>query len=70
MIIDKKECMIVESKDDTKDSSYNAAGLSTYSSSKSIVMSYISIFETFGSRLNYTNRLKKQMNGLLQLMNN
>ncbi len=30
VIVDKKECMIVESKDDTKDSSYNAAGLSTY----------------------------------------
>jgi two-component system, OmpR family, sensor histidine kinase VicK len=27
VIVDKKECMIVESKDDTKDSSYNAAGL-------------------------------------------
>ena len=34
-------------KDDTEDNSYNASGLTTYSDSKSIVSSYISIFESF-----------------------
>jgi signal transduction histidine kinase len=36
--------MIIELKDDTRDSSYNAAGLSIYSNSKSIILSYTSIF--------------------------
>jgi two-component system, OmpR family, sensor histidine kinase VicK len=47
VLVDKKECVIVELKDDTEDNSYKAAGLSTYSDSKSIVSSYISIFESF-----------------------
>src|SRR5215217_235716 len=47
VLVDKKECVIVELKDDTEDNSYNASGLTTYSDSKSIVSSYISIFESF-----------------------
>jgi signal transduction histidine kinase len=47
VLVDKKECVIVELKDDTEDNSYKAAGLTTYSDSKSIVSSYISIFESF-----------------------
>ena len=34
-------------KEDAEDNSYRAAGLTTYSDSKSIVSSYISIFESF-----------------------
>ncbi|MFL6383445.1 MAG: hypothetical protein ACJ712_00565, partial [Nitrososphaeraceae archaeon] len=45
VLIDNEHCMIVELKDDTRDSSYTAAGLSTYSNSKSIILSYASIFE-------------------------
>jgi two-component system, OmpR family, sensor histidine kinase VicK len=44
VLADKKECIITELKDDTKDNSHTAAGLSTYSKSKSIVSSYDSIF--------------------------
>src|ERR687890_1481276 len=47
VLVDKKECVIVELKDDTEDDSYKAAGLTTYSKSNSIVSSYISIFESF-----------------------
>jgi two-component system, OmpR family, sensor histidine kinase VicK len=47
VLVDKKECVIVELKDDAEDNSYNASGLTTYSNSKSIVSSYISIFESF-----------------------
>jgi signal transduction histidine kinase len=47
VLVDKKECVIVELKDDTEDNSYSASGLTTYSNSKSIVSSYISIFESF-----------------------
>jgi hypothetical protein len=44
VLADKKESIITELKDDTKDNSYSAAGLSTYSKSKSIVSSYVPIF--------------------------
>ena len=47
VVVDKKECVIVELKEDAEDNSYRAAGLTTYSDSKSIVSSYISIFESF-----------------------
>jgi signal transduction histidine kinase len=47
VLVDKKECVIVELKEDAEDNTYRAAGLTTYSDSKSIVSSYISIFESF-----------------------
>ena len=40
-----KESIVVEIKDDTKDNMYDAVGLSIYSNSKSIVSSYLAIFE-------------------------
>ena len=46
IMVDRKECVIVESKDDTKHSSYDGAGISTYSNSKTFVSSYVSIFES------------------------
>lgn len=47
VLVDRKECLILEVKDDSHASSYGAVGLSTYSSSPSIVSSYSSIFESF-----------------------
>jgi two-component system sensor histidine kinase VicK len=46
LIVDRKECMLFELKDDTKQSSYEAVGLSMHSSSKTIVLSYASIFDS------------------------
>jgi hypothetical protein len=46
VLADRKESLIVEIKDDTKDNVYEAAGLSIYSNSKSIVSSYLAIFES------------------------
>jgi hypothetical protein len=46
VLADRKESLIVETKDDTKDNMYEAAGLSIYSNSKTIVWSYLAIFET------------------------
>ncbi|MBV9179568.1 MAG: hypothetical protein JO297_21270, partial [Nitrososphaeraceae archaeon] len=45
VLADRKESLIVEAKDDTKDNLYEAIGLSIYSDSKSIVSSYLAIFE-------------------------
>jgi two-component system, OmpR family, sensor histidine kinase VicK len=58
VLADRKECIITELKDDTKDISYIAAGLSTYSNSKSIVSSYISIFESLWKQTELYEQLK------------
>jgi two-component system, OmpR family, sensor histidine kinase VicK len=58
VLADRKECTIIELKDDTKDISYSAAGLSTYSNSKSTVSSYVSIFETFWEQTELYEKLK------------
>jgi tRNA/tmRNA/rRNA uracil-C5-methylase (TrmA/RlmC/RlmD family) len=46
VLADRKECLIVDIKDDKKDNVYEAAGLSIYSNVKSIVSSYLAIFES------------------------
>jgi two-component system sensor histidine kinase VicK len=46
VLADRKESLIVEIKDNTKDNMYEAAGSSIYSNNKPIVLSYIAIFET------------------------
>jgi hypothetical protein len=45
VLADRKESIIVETKDDTKDNMYDAAGISIYSNSKMIVSSYLALFE-------------------------
>lgn len=46
LVVDRKESVIIELKDDTKDSFYDAAGIAAYSNSLPIALSYVSIFET------------------------
>ena len=45
LIMDRKISLVMELKDDTKDTFCEAIGLSTYSNSKAGVFSYVSIFE-------------------------
>src|ERR687897_430993 len=68
VLVDKKECVIVELKDDTEDNSYNASGLTMYSNSKSIVSSYISIFESFWKETKLYEQLEES-NKQLELAN-
>jgi two-component system, OmpR family, sensor histidine kinase VicK len=58
LVVDRKESLIIETKDDTKDSSYDAAGLSVYSNSKPIALSYASIFETLWKQSELYEQLK------------
>jgi len=58
ILIDRRECLIVESKDDTRVNPYDAIGLSTYSNSKSIVLSYASIFESLWKQTELYEQLK------------
>jgi len=47
LIVDRKSSLVVELKDDTKESIYEAIGLGIYSNRKATVLSYVSIFESF-----------------------
>ena len=58
VLVDKRECMILETKDDTKEDAYTAVGLSVYSSSKSLVVSYASIFESLWRQTELYEQLK------------
>jgi len=46
IVVDRKKSLIVESRDDTKDNYYEAAGLAAYSNSRPIALSYASVFES------------------------
>jgi signal transduction histidine kinase len=46
IVVDRKQSLIVESKDDIKENYYEAAGLAAYSNSRQIALSYASIFES------------------------
>jgi two-component system, OmpR family, sensor histidine kinase VicK len=46
LVIDRKESLIIETKNDSKDSSYDAAGLAAYSDSRPIASAYASIFDS------------------------
>ena len=59
LVIDRKECLIVETKDDTKDSSYEAAGLGAYYDSKPIVLSYASIFDSLWKQTELYGKLSE-----------
>jgi sugar-specific transcriptional regulator TrmB len=58
ILADTKECLIIESKDDSKDSSYESIGLSTYSNSNSICLSYNSIFESLWKQTELYEKLR------------
>ena len=67
IIVDRKECIIVESKDDTKETPYDAAGITTYSNSKTIATSYVSIFESLWNQTELFEELKKSNRQLANL---
>jgi two-component system, OmpR family, sensor histidine kinase VicK len=46
LVVDRGESLIIETKNDTKYSSYDAAGLAAYSNSKPIALAYASIFDS------------------------
>ncbi|HEY7080427.1 MAG TPA: HAMP domain-containing sensor histidine kinase [Nitrososphaeraceae archaeon] len=46
LVVDKKESLIIETKNDSMDNSYDAAGIASYSNSKPIASAYASIFDS------------------------
>jgi PleD family two-component response regulator len=59
VVVDRKESLIIETKDDTKDNSYDASGLAAYSNSKYIALSYASIFESLWIQAELYEQLKE-----------
>ena len=70
VVIDRKECMLIELKDDTKDDSFHAAGLSVYSDSKAIALSYASIFESLWIQTETYEKLKAYSKMQTEFINN
>jgi two-component system, OmpR family, sensor histidine kinase VicK len=58
LLVDRKFSLTVELKDDTKETSYEAIGLATYSNSKPTVLSYLSIFETLWNQVDLYGELR------------
>ena len=66
VVVDKKESLIIETTDDTKDNSYEASGLAAYSNSKYIALSYASIFESLWIQAELYEHLKEANEQLKQ----
>jgi hypothetical protein len=64
LIVDRKFVLYVELKDDTKDDSYKAMGLATYSNSKSSVISFVTIFESIWKQSQLLDTLFKMQEEL------
>src|SRR5215208_7399439 len=58
VVVDKKESLVFEKKDDSKENFLEAIGLATYSNSKPTVMSYVSIFESLWEQVQLYQQLK------------
>jgi two-component system, OmpR family, sensor histidine kinase VicK len=58
LIVDRKSSLAVELKDDAQDIIEHAIGLSSYSNSKSTVLSYVLIFETLWKQTEMYEHLK------------
>ena len=59
LVIDKMYSLVVELKDDTKQTSEEAIGLAIYSNSKSTVLSYYSIFESLWKQTELYEQLRE-----------
>jgi two-component system, OmpR family, sensor histidine kinase VicK len=59
LLVDSKECLILELKDDKQSTSYDAVGMSTYSISPTIVSSYLAVFESFWRHAELFEKMKE-----------
>lgn len=58
LVADKKNSLVMELKDDSKDNFFEAIGLSTYSSSKAGVLSYVAMFENLWTQTDLMTQLR------------
>jgi two-component system sensor histidine kinase VicK len=60
VVVDKKESLVFEKKDDSKENFIEAVGLATYSNSKPTVISYASIFKNLWNQAELYEQLQAQ----------
>ncbi len=58
LVVDRKESLVIEVKDDVKGTFKNAIGFATYSNSSATVLSYVSIFESLWVQTELYQQLK------------
>jgi len=68
LVVDRKESLVMELRDDSKDNFDDAIGLSTYSNSKAGVLSYVAIFNNLWEQTKLYEQLKES-NMRLELAN-
>ncbi len=59
LVIDRKESLVIEVKNDLKEKFVESIGFGTYSNSTATVISYVSLFESFWSYSDIVERLKR-----------
>ncbi len=59
LVADRKESLVIEAADDSRQGFMDTIGLSTYSNSKPTVLSYFSIFENLWKQTELYQQLKK-----------
>jgi two-component system, OmpR family, sensor histidine kinase VicK len=59
LVTDRKESLVIEAKDDLKETFSDSVGFGTYSNSTATVLSYVSIFESFWSYSDIVEKLKR-----------
>lgn len=59
LVVDSRQCLILELKDDKQNSSYEAVGISTYSISPTIISSYLAVFESFWRQAELFEKMKE-----------
>ncbi|MDQ5843483.1 MAG: HAMP domain-containing histidine kinase, partial [Thermoproteota archaeon] len=69
VIMDRKRLMIFELRDDAKDISYEAVGLALYSDSKTLAMSYASIFDNLWKQTELYEKLEAHDNMQKEFIN-
>jgi len=67
LIVDRKESLVMELRDDSKTTFVEAIGLSTYSNSKAGVLSYVFIFENLWKQIELYEDIKKSHEELMTL---
>ncbi len=59
LVVDRKASLVMEFRDDSKTTFFEAIGLSTYSNSRAGVLSYVAIFENFWKQFELYQEIKE-----------
>lgn len=69
LVVDRKHCMLFELKDDSTDNSFEAVGVTAYSGSKSIVLSYSAIIQNLWKQAELYEMIRMQERAQKEFIN-